>query len=349
MPPQIALFGASGYTGRLVAQELKKRNIEFIACGRNPDNVKKVLSELKISAQTEALDATDPQSIENLLTRLAPKLVITTIGPFLDFGKNIVSAATESGACYLDSSGEQAYIKWVYENIKPKSPEQVFVPSLAFEYALGDLGAEILKEKFAEPFEIRSFYYTPSHSPSRGTRASMLKAIEQKTLAYKNGELADSAGKTASVTIAELNKTLDALIFPGGEPLMIPRHANVDSVESYMVISLSAARMLYRAAKDAKDKKEAIFTDKLGPTEDERKKNRFFIVLEGTSAHARASLTISGFDAYGITAHLISEGAKTIMDGKLAKRGVCTPVEAFGKEKMLSWCEGWGVSFRFEA
>lgn len=352
MTPKIALLGASGYTGRLVASELKKRGIEFVACGRDAENVKRVLDELKISAQVETLDASNPQSIESLIEKIEPKLVITTVGPFLEFGRSVATSVAKSGASYIDSSGEQAFIKWVYENIEPKTPEQIFVPSLAFEYALADLGAEILKENLGEPLAIKVFYYIPSFAPSRGTRASMLKAMEEKVFAYIDGVLVESIGRTASVTIAEAGKTFDALIFPGGEPVMVPRHVHADSVESYMVMSLSSARMLYRAAKEAKDRTQAISAGELGPSEAERRKNRFFIILEGSSAKAKSTLTISGFDAYGITAHLIAQGAEAIVAGKVQKRGTCTPVEAFGKSALLKWCEDWGISFsisvRFE-
>lgn len=348
MAPKVALLGASGYTGRLVAKELNKRGIEFVACGRNAENVKRVMDELKISTQVETFDASNPQSVEGLFERLKPRLVITTVGPFLEFGKNVAISAEKSKASYIDSSGEQAFIKWVYENIKPKGDEQIFVPSLAFEYALADLGAELLKEKIGEPLTIRSFYYIPSFSPSRGTRASMLKAMEEKVLAYKDGELVEAVGKTASVTIAEASKTFDAILFPGGEPVMIPKHVAVDSVESYMVMSLSSARLLYRTAKEAKDKAQAILTEKLGPDENERKKNRFFIILEGSAKSEQSTLKISGFDAYGITAHLIAHGAESILAGKVQKRGVCTPTESFGKEALLNWCKNWGISFGFE-
>jgi len=348
MATEVALLGASGYTGRLVAYELEGRGIGFVACGRDPKRVEQALDEQSISARIEAVDATDPSSIRALIERTGPRLVITTIGPFLDMGKHVASIAARSNAHYLDSCGEQVFIKWMLENESFAGLDRTMVPSLAFEYALADAGAEMLKEELGEPLEIRSFYYIPSFSPSRGTRASMLRAMQEKTYVHRDGRLIEADRKTAQVAIPEADKTLDALLFPAGEPVMIPRHVEVNLVESYMVMSMSAARMLYRAAKEAKDKKGAMRTDELGPSAEERKKNRLFVIIEGKSGAGEARLTINGIDAYGLTAHLLAEGASAILSGRALKGGACTPVEAFGADRLKAWCEAWGLSFALE-
>ena len=348
MSSHLLLLGASGYTGRLVAAELAKRGVEFVACGRDVKRVERALDELGISARVERVDATEPSSLGELLDREKPSAVITTIGPFLDLGKPVALAVAESGASYMDSCGEQAFIKWLLESVSPSADGQLIVPSLAFEYALADAGAELLKDELGEPLDIRSFYYLPSSAASRGTRVSMVRAMEEKVLAFFDGELREVGRKVAQVSIGEPERTLDALIFPAGEPVMIPRRIRARSVESYMVMSLSAARMLYRAARDAKDRKGAVQTDELGPAPEQRKRSRFFVVLEGVAGERSARLRISGTDPYGLTAHLLAEGAVATLDGEVKRGGVCTPSEAFGAERIVSWCKSWGVSFALE-
>ncbi len=349
MSCDVALLGASGYTGRLVAYELHEKGIGFVACGRSPGRLEIALDEMGISARIERFDAADPNSTEALLDRLEPKLVITTVGPFLDMGKGIASAVAGVGAHYLDSCGEQAFIKWFLENEAFADPGCTMITSLAFEYALADAGAELLARELGDPLEIRSFYYIPSFSPSRGTRASMLRAMQEDLYVYSDGELKRAARKTAQVAIPETGRTIDALLFPAGEPVMIPRHVNASLVESYMVMSLSAARKLYRSIRESTDKEGAMQTDRIGPSPDERRQNRFHIILEGRSASGKGRVVISGVDAYGLTAHLLTRGAEAILSGRASGSGACTPVQALGADELVLWCEERGVSFAFEA
>src|SRR4051812_27111560 len=143
--PLIALLGATGYTGRLVAAELARRKLPHRLGARNPDR----LAALPRSplAETVVVDAADPAQLAALLDRA--DAFISTVGPFVKFGLPVVEAAVTAGVPYVDSTGEPDFMSEVYERYGDAATP--VVPACAFEYIPGDLAAAIAADRLGEP------------------------------------------------------------------------------------------------------------------------------------------------------------------------------------------------------
>ena len=115
----IIVYGASGYTGRLVAEHLAKRygvggEVRWAMAGRSPDKLAAVRDEVGAPPETPLItaDASDPASLDAMVRRT--KAVITTVGPYQLYGSALVAACVAAGTDYLDLSGEP---NWMAQTI----------------------------------------------------------------------------------------------------------------------------------------------------------------------------------------------------------------------------------------
>ena len=112
----IIVYGASGFTGRLVAEYLAKQygvggTVRWAMAGRSLDKLAAVRDEIGAPAETPliAADADDPASLKAMVERT--KAVLTTVGPYQLYGSALVAACAEAGTDYLDLCGEPAWMR----------------------------------------------------------------------------------------------------------------------------------------------------------------------------------------------------------------------------------------------
>src|SRR5690242_16053233 len=102
----VALLGATGYTGRLVAAELARRERPYRLGARD---ARKLASIPRAAhAETATVDARDADSIDVFLRGI--DVVINTVGPFAELGMPVVEAAVRNGVAYIDCTGEPGFM-----------------------------------------------------------------------------------------------------------------------------------------------------------------------------------------------------------------------------------------------
>ncbi|ORY85328.1 Saccharopine dehydrogenase-domain-containing protein [Leucosporidium creatinivorum] len=110
-PYQIVVYGATGFTGQLVAQYLS--TIEAVAgkwavAGRNKAKVEERMNEVGVKAPVIVADASDHESLVQMCKQT--KLVISLVGPYTTYGEPLVAAAAENGTHYVDLTGETPFV-----------------------------------------------------------------------------------------------------------------------------------------------------------------------------------------------------------------------------------------------
>jgi short subunit dehydrogenase-like uncharacterized protein len=115
----IIVYGATGFTGRLVAEYLAQRygvggEIKWAMAGRSADKLAQVRDEIAAPKDTPLIvaDAADPASVRAMVGRA--KAILTTVGPYQLYGSDLVAACAAAGTDYLDLSGEP---NWMAEMI----------------------------------------------------------------------------------------------------------------------------------------------------------------------------------------------------------------------------------------
>ncbi|HEY8617191.1 saccharopine dehydrogenase family protein [Phenylobacterium sp.] len=107
----VIVYGATGYTGRLVAEHLARRygvggEVKWAMAGRSQAKLAQVRDEIGAPADTPLIvaDAADPASLDAMVRRT--KAVITTVGPYQLYGDQLIAACAAAGTDYLDLTGE---------------------------------------------------------------------------------------------------------------------------------------------------------------------------------------------------------------------------------------------------
>lgn len=116
----IIVYGATGFTGRLVAEYLAGRYgiggpITWAMAGRSAAKLAQVRDEIGAPPDTPLVvaDADDPASLDAMVART--RAVITTVGPYQLYGDALVAACARSGTDYLDLCGEPAWMRKVID------------------------------------------------------------------------------------------------------------------------------------------------------------------------------------------------------------------------------------------
>jgi len=115
----VIVYGATGYTGRLVAEHLAKRygvggEVKWAMAGRNPAKLAEVRDEIGAPKDIALVvaDADDPASLDAMVRRA--KAVITTVGPYQLYGDHLIAACAAAGTDYLDLTGEP---NWMHKTV----------------------------------------------------------------------------------------------------------------------------------------------------------------------------------------------------------------------------------------
>ena len=108
----VVVYGASGYTGRLVCEYLREHNIPFVAAGRSKDRLASSMERNVPGIETADYEIAEVEHSADGLTKLltGAKVLINTVGPFAQFGHEAVQACLSAGCHYTDTNGEQDWM-----------------------------------------------------------------------------------------------------------------------------------------------------------------------------------------------------------------------------------------------
>lgn len=112
----IVLFGATGFTGQLTADYLARHapaGLRWALAGRNRAKLEAVRDHLGLpDLELLQADSTDPVSLADVAGRA--RVVITTVGPYLQYGAALVAACADAGTDYVDLTGEPEFVDQMY-------------------------------------------------------------------------------------------------------------------------------------------------------------------------------------------------------------------------------------------
>ena len=185
----IVVFGATGFTGALTAEYLARHapdGLRWALAGRNPDRLATVRDRLAAIdpelADLELLhaDVTDAASLADVARRT--RVVITTVGPYLEHGEPLVAACAEAGADYVDLTGEPEFVDrmWTAHHATAVASGARIVHACGFDSIPHDLGAmyTVAQLPAGEPITLRGVVRTAG-TFSGGTFHSALHAMSR--------------------------------------------------------------------------------------------------------------------------------------------------------------------------
>jgi short subunit dehydrogenase-like uncharacterized protein len=356
----IAVYGATGYTGKLVAAELERAGADFLLAGRNRDKLERVAAGLSGDVEVHAVSLADRAGLHSLLEGCPA--VIACAGPFHLHGEPVMRAAVETGTHYLDTTGEQPYMRLAWERYdRPASEAGVaIIPAMGFDYVPGDMIAALTAAGMGELDTLR-LAYRAKMQPTRGTMLSALEMIKGGDVEWRDGRF-QPAPQTVSRGIFSFDPPLGELKmtrYPAGEHVTVPRHVSTRRVETMLSADSfapgPAAHLLpaiFRGAGLAMRTPLRALTARLipklpeGASAEARAESSFVIACEAVAGTSVGRGEISGRDVYGLTAALIVKGAIIAASGGIGMSGTLAPSQAFEPQSFLRDFERFSLEWR---
>ncbi|MCX5747691.1 MAG: saccharopine dehydrogenase NADP-binding domain-containing protein [Proteobacteria bacterium] len=182
----IIVFGATGFTGRLVCDYLARtaRTTRWGIAGRNRDKLEAVAKGLPHPVPIIVADALDPAAMDRLARQT--KVVCTTTGPFARYGEALVAACAEAGTHYCDLTGEVPFMRRMIDahHARAIASGARIVHTCGFDSVPSDLGTYGLQQAFRATFgrpatTVTALFGESSGGVSGGTVASALGLADE--------------------------------------------------------------------------------------------------------------------------------------------------------------------------
>ncbi|NUT53149.1 MAG: saccharopine dehydrogenase [Saccharothrix sp.] len=188
-PFDVVLVGATGFTGGLTAEYLAAHapeDLRWALAGRNQERLEAVRTRLAaidprlVDLALLHVDAGDPASLRAVAEQA--RVVVTTVGPYVEHGAGLVAACAEAGTDYADLTGEPEFVDTVYVEHHARAVETGarLVHACGFDSIPHDLGALFTVQQLPEgvPITMRGMLRTNA-TFSGGTFASALTAFSR--------------------------------------------------------------------------------------------------------------------------------------------------------------------------
>ena len=186
----VIVYGATGFTGRLVAEHMLAtygvgRDVRWAMAGRSKAKLESVRSEIGAPADLPLViaDASNAASLASMAK--SAKVVITTVGPYQLYGEPMLAACVEAGTDYVDLCGEPAWMAAMIAkyDAKAKASGARIVFSCGFDSIPFDLGVTFMQaqaeERLGAPLSrVRGRVRKMKGGFSGGTVASLMATLE---------------------------------------------------------------------------------------------------------------------------------------------------------------------------
>jgi len=354
MPARIIVFGATGYTGRLVSEQLVARGQRPLLVARDQGRVEALAAELG-GLESAVADVSQPAGLAALVE--AGDVLVTTVGPFVRWGDAALDAAIGAGAHYIDSTGEPSFIRRVFERegARAAAAGSGLLTAFGYDWVPGNLaGALALRDAGDAASAVRIGYFvrgeTSAGGMSGGTKASAAGAFLEPGYRWHRGRLISERG--ARVHSFELSgRSRQAVSAGSSESFALPRiHPGLQDVDVYLGVfgpasrAISLASFAIGGATRIPGVKPALQGGLArlvkgstgGPSAAQRERSGTEIVAEALDPAGRvlAEARLSGVEVYTFTGAIMAWAAERAAAGGLQGVGALGPVDGFALEAL---------------
>lgn len=354
---RIVLFGATGYTGELTARAMAERGLRPLLAARDPERTGRLGDELGL--ETATAEVGDPAGLAALLTR--GDVLVSTVGPFRKLGATALEAAIAARAHYIDSTGEPAFVREVFEEWSPRARRAgiALVPACGYDNVPGHLAASLALRAAPEATRVAVGYFVTGRAGfSTGTMASGLGATADPHYRFTRGRLVTERAGRLVRDFSVNGRTRTGLSMGASEHLALPRQfPHLREVEVYLGWFGSMTKVVARSGPLTGMLRRLPGTGALvrmvagrsgarGPDAEQRSRSGSHIVAiaSGRGGKPLATVRVHGIDAYDFTARMLAWTAERALHGQVSGSGALGPAEAFGVDALLDGCRDCGMA-----
>lgn len=329
------VYGASGYTGTLIARELARRGVRHVVAGRSDRGLVELAREA--GAPFRVFSTEDAAVSEAALADA--RVLLNCAGPFSRTSAPLARACIARGVTYLDLSGEvDEHLEVLALDADAKKGGVLLVPGVGFGVIPTEIAATLAVAKLGGRAKSLTIAYETRGEASRGTLETVLGRLHEPGVSRRDGELRLARAFTES-------RKVD---FGEGETLVVSNPWRADLVSAFVSAGVPdietfasfpfAARLLgkhpgfLRSGLGKSLVRTLVDRAPLGPSERSLAAGKTHVMARATDeAGARAEVFVHGPEAYVFTARLAATAVERALSG-LEKTGFAAPSQAFGRD-----------------
>lgn len=359
----VVVYGASGYTGRLVCEFLRQYHVPFVAAGRSEEKLKESMGSHVAGIETADYEVAVVDHDVDALTDLfkGASVVLNTVGPFSELGPAAVEAALAAGAHYTDTTGEQDWLMTCDEKYGADfaAAGLLLAPGIAQMYTTSEIAAQLcLEQPGLDTLDIAVFW---GGSPTiASTRTILVNAATSKAHYLERNEYTEFPEQGLVPLVVPGHHEL-ALSLPWGgmsHPVWFKRDPRVANCKAQGGV-FNAALMngvpqivaaALEATKDmAPDERNAALTEtarqvmnQMPPRENPRV-NKTLDSVHASGPLGRAHCVIHGNSNYQQTGLLQAYAAYSLLQTAPKRVGFASGCQAFGHRELLGVLRSFGL------
>ncbi|KFE68390.1 integral membrane protein (Rhomboid family) [Hyalangium minutum] len=335
------LYGASGYTGRLIAEEAVRRGHRPVLAGRSREKLAPVAEPLGLEVAVMGLE-----DIRGLVASLEGlPLVLHAAGPFVRTSEPMVQACLAAGAHYLDITGEiPVFENAFHHDAEARARGITLMPGVGFDVVPTDCLARYVAERVPGAHEL-DIAITTSGQASAGTTKSALEQLPSGGRVRRGGTLQLwPLGKgQRRVRFSDAERTV--IPIPWGDLVTAWHTTGIPNITTYMALPRAAARFLrvtypllkrVMAVDAVRHGAERLIESRMhGPDATARSESRSHLWAEARAADGRRSQAWLDLpEGYAFTAVSAVRAVEEVLAQKPV--GTQTPARAFGADFVLT-------------
>ena len=360
---QVVVYGASGYTGRLVCEYLREFNVPFIAAGRDKARIAEALETVP-GIGTVDHEIVEVEHAVGPLSELfdGASAVCNMVGPFATYGHEVVEACLATGCHYLDTTGEQDWLiaSEAAYGARMAAAGLLLAPGVAQMYTTGEIAAQLcLEQPGLDTLDILVFWKgAPTVASTRTilVNAALAKAYYLEQNAYEEWP---ADGGLYTVTVPGQHETGLALPWGGtSHPVWFnrdPRVANVKvlggvfnrplmlGVPQIVAAALAQIADLPEAEKHRVLAEQAAAVMNQMPPREYTRINTSLDSVHASGPLGRAHCIIHGNCNYKQTGLLQAYAAYSLLQQPPRRAGFASGCQAFGHRELLGVLRSFGL------
>ncbi|MFM6925521.1 MAG: saccharopine dehydrogenase family protein [Ferruginibacter sp.] len=345
MQNQFLLYGANGYTGKLIAKLAASYNLKPILAGRTESKIKPLAGELQLPYRIIDLDNT--AELESVISEV--KLVLHAAGPYVYTARQMVDACLKTGVHYIDINGDIAVFEMLKQyDAAAKEKKIMIMPGVGFDVVPTDCIALQLKNKMPDATNLKLAFASVGGGLSHGTAITMAGKIGEGGASREDGKIVRKPLGQKGMWVKFGEKKLFVMSIPWGDVSTAFTTTGIPNIETYTGMAPKVYRILklqwafnwlLRTEFVRNIIRKKIKSKPAGPGDEQRKNSITLVWGEVSNAAGKVITTsISCLDGYTLTAHSSLIISKKILAGDL-KTGYQTPAVCYG-ENLVSEIPG---------
>lgn len=333
----VLVYGATGYTGRLIVDRILKLGMRPVLAGRDRARVESLARQRGLEYRVAQLS--QPSQLLGALRDI--RLVLNAAGPFAETAAPMLGACLQSGAHYLDISGELAALELVATHSRAASERGIMLlPGVGFDVVPSDCLAAHVCRRAVLPSVLR-IAISGLELASPGSSATLVAELGRPTRVRSAGKLIDipPGSSTRWFDFGEGPRSCAAISW--GDLTSARYTTGIENIETYFELTPAVAAVLQSSrygawffrlpgVREALARQAKAWTTE--PTPEQRASRGAVIVVEVEERQGRTRVSrLQTPEAYTLTTAVAAEVTRRVLNGDV-EPGFQTPARLFGSQ-----------------